>query len=103
MGVAARYYIATKINLSARERIFATMGTEENGAPLSVLSGLTRLGIDPWIEGARLAKLPEQAAARALTPLIALFPKTRLMRRLSIPAERRGARPVARGYSRYYS
>ncbi|HEV2551708.1 MAG TPA: hypothetical protein VGU20_30645 [Stellaceae bacterium] len=57
--------------------LFATMGTEENGAPLSVLSGLTRLGIDPWIEGARLAKLPKEAAARALAPLIALFPKNR--------------------------
>jgi hypothetical protein len=57
--------------------LFATMGTEDNGAPLSVLSGLTRLGIDPWAGGARLAKLPKEAAARALTPLIALFPKNR--------------------------
>jgi hypothetical protein len=57
--------------------LFADMGTEENGAPLSVLSGLTRLGIDPWVEGARLAKLPQEAAAHALTPLIALFRKDR--------------------------
>jgi hypothetical protein len=57
--------------------LFATMGTEENGAPLSVLSGLTRLGIDPWIEGARLAKLPQEAAARALAPLVASFPTDR--------------------------
>jgi hypothetical protein len=57
--------------------LFATMGTEENGAPLSVLSGLTRLGIDPWAEGARLAKLPREAAARALTPLIARVGKNR--------------------------
>jgi hypothetical protein len=57
--------------------LFATMGAEENGAPLSVLSALTRLGIDPWIEGARLARLPEEAAARALASLIALFPKNR--------------------------
>lgn len=57
--------------------LFATMGIEENGAPLSVLSGLTRLGIDPWIEGARLAKLPPEAAARALAPLVASFAKDR--------------------------
>ena len=53
--------------------LFATMGTEENGAPLSVLSGLTRLGIDPWAEGARLAKLPHKAAAEALAPIVASF------------------------------
>ena len=57
--------------------LFATMGTEENGAPLSVLSALTRLGIDPWIEGARLARLPRSAAARAISALIALLPRDR--------------------------
>src|SRR5438874_9483049 len=57
--------------------LFASIGTEENGAPLSVLSGLTRLGIDPWAEGARLAKLPKEAAAGGLAPLIALFRKNR--------------------------
>ena len=57
--------------------LFATMGAEENGAPLSVLSGLTRLGIDPWAEGARLARLPREAAARALAPLIARVGKNR--------------------------
>ena len=55
--------------------LFATMGTEKNGAPLSVLSGLARLGIDPWVEGARLAKLPRKAAAHALAPIIASFAK----------------------------
>jgi hypothetical protein len=57
--------------------LFATIGAEESGAPLSVLSGLTRLGIDPWAEGARLAKLPREAAAHALTPLIARVGKNR--------------------------
>ena len=44
--------------------LFTTMGTEENGATFSVLSGLTQFGIDPWIEDVRLAKLPKEAAAR---------------------------------------
>ena len=57
--------------------LFATIGAEENGAPLSVLSGLTRLGIDPWAEGARLARLPREAAARALAPLIVRVAKNR--------------------------
>lgn len=55
--------------------LFATLGKEENGEPLSVLSALTRLDIDPWAEGARLAKLPKEAAVRALTPVIAVFPE----------------------------
>src|SRR5690242_20785761 len=55
--------------------LYATLGKEENGEPLSVLSALTRLDIDPWEEGARLAELPKEAAVRALTPLIALFPE----------------------------
>lgn len=55
--------------------LFATLGKEENGVPLSVLSALTRLDIDPWAEGSRLAELPKEAAVRALTPLIAVFPE----------------------------
>ena len=55
--------------------LFANLGKEENGAPLSVLSALTRLDIDPWAEGSRLAELPKEAAVRALTPLIAVFPE----------------------------
>jgi hypothetical protein len=55
--------------------LFAPLGKEENGEPLSVLSALTRMDIDPWAEGARLAKLPTEAAVGALTPLIAFFPE----------------------------
>lgn len=56
--------------------LHAQMGEEEeSGAPLSVLSALTRLGADPWAEGARLSDLPRDVAARALVPMIAMFPK----------------------------
>lgn len=54
--------------------LFAQIGAEESGAPLTVLSALTRLGTDPWAEGARLSDLPKGAAARALVPAIAMFP-----------------------------
>lgn len=57
------------------EFLFAQMGEEESGAPLSVLSALTRLGIDPWAEGARLSDLPREVAAQVLVPMIAMFPK----------------------------
>jgi hypothetical protein len=39
--------------------------------PLSVISALTRLGLEPWEEAARLAALPKALAAEALTPMIA--------------------------------
>src|SRR6202040_2282677 len=55
--------------------LFAPMGTEESGATLSVLSALTRLNIDPWAEGARLANLPKEAAGRALALGIAPLPQ----------------------------
>ena len=57
--------------------LFAPLGDEENGAPLSVLSALTRLDIDPWIEAARLSNLPKEAVVGALVSLIALFPRER--------------------------
>jgi hypothetical protein len=55
--------------------LFAQMGEEESGAPLSVLSALTRLGIDPWAEGARLSDLPRDVAAQVLVPMIVMFPE----------------------------
>jgi hypothetical protein len=57
--------------------LFAPIGMEESGVPLSVLSVLTRLDLDPWAEGARLTTLPKEAATRALTALIARFPADR--------------------------
>jgi hypothetical protein len=71
MALSARFSL---LHSELNEFLFASIGTEENGAPLSVLSALTRLGIDPWEEGARLANLPADAAARALVPMIAQFP-----------------------------
>ena len=56
------------------EFLFAPLGDEENGVPLSVLSALTRLDMDPWAEAARLSALPKDAVVRALVPVIGRFP-----------------------------
>ena len=53
------------------EFLFARVGDQQNGMPLSVMSGLTRLGLDPWEEAARLGALPKALAADALVPVIA--------------------------------
>jgi hypothetical protein len=54
--------------------LFASIGTEGNGMPLSVVSALARLEIDPWQEAARLAELPRDLAAAALDGLIRRLP-----------------------------
>jgi len=57
--------------------LFAAVGEEQNGMPLNVVSGLTRLGLDPWEEAARLAALPRALAAEKLAPIIARLPVDR--------------------------
>lgn len=54
--------------------LFAPIGDEGNGHPLSVISALARLDIDPWQEAVSLANLPVTAATQRLTSLIAALP-----------------------------
>ncbi len=51
--------------------LFAPVGEEVNGVPLSVLSALSRLGLDPRDEAARLSRLTKEAAAEQLARMIA--------------------------------
>jgi hypothetical protein len=55
--------------------LFASIGEEENGVDLTVLSALARLGLDPWGEAAKLSKLTREAATTALAEKIAALPK----------------------------
>ena len=55
--------------------LYAAVRDDPDAAPLTVLSVLARLGIDPWEEAARLAQLPGEAAARALAGLISALPR----------------------------
>ena len=54
--------------------LFADVGKEVNGIPLSVLSALARLGVDPRDEAARLSRLTSKAAASQLARLLARLP-----------------------------
>lgn len=54
--------------------LFAPLGEDVNDVPLSVLSALARLNIDPWEEAAELARLPGETATQRLTSLIAALP-----------------------------
>ncbi len=55
--------------------LHAEVGEEANGVRLTVLTALTRLGIDPWQEAARLADLPRDVAITALAAAIARLPE----------------------------
>jgi hypothetical protein len=54
--------------------LFAPIGEQRNGVMLSVLSGLSRLDVDPWDDAERLALLPENRAIDALSNRIAQLP-----------------------------
>jgi hypothetical protein len=71
------------------EFLFASVGDEPNGMPLTVISALTRLGVDPWDEAARLAALPKVLAAEALAPMIARLPIGRSSRSDDVAVARR--------------
>jgi hypothetical protein len=55
--------------------LFAAVGEEKLGLPLTVLTALTRLGFDPWREAARLSDLPRETAARTFAVTIAMLPE----------------------------
>jgi len=54
--------------------LFATVGGEIDGVPLSVVSALTRLGLDPLEEAGRLSSLSNREAVEQLARLIAEVP-----------------------------
>ena len=54
--------------------LHTTLRVEHNGIELSVLSLLARAGKDPWMEAARLAGLPRDAAADSLATMIVCLP-----------------------------
>jgi hypothetical protein len=59
-------------NLSAtfNDFLFATVCEERNEMPLSVISALARLDLDPWTEAAELARMPTDSATRRLSSLL---------------------------------
>jgi hypothetical protein len=55
--------------------LFAVIGEDRNGMPLSVVSVLARVDLDPWQEAATLAALPAEMAARSLASRLAALPQ----------------------------
>jgi hypothetical protein len=71
MALPARFSL---LHSDLNDFLFAPVGEEQNGVTLSVVSALTRLGLDPWEEAARLTPLPKARAAETLADVIAQLP-----------------------------
>jgi hypothetical protein len=54
--------------------LYAPIGADRDEMPLTVLSALTRLDVDPWKEAAELSELPRDTATQRLAALIARLP-----------------------------
>jgi hypothetical protein len=54
--------------------LFALIGEDRDGMPLSVVSALGRMDLDPWHEAAALAGLPAETAALKLVALFRALP-----------------------------
>lgn len=50
--------------------LYASVGDDHNGMPLTVLSALARMDVDPWEEASKLTKLPRASAVTQLTSLL---------------------------------
>jgi hypothetical protein len=53
--------------------LFESIGLDQYGRPLSVVSALARLNLDAWAEAAQLARLPRDLAAERLSAFIRKF------------------------------
>jgi hypothetical protein len=60
--------------------LFAAIGEDSDGMPLSVVSALARMDLDPWHEAASLAAVSVEAATGKLTSLLAALPDPALRR-----------------------
>jgi hypothetical protein len=70
---ASVFFVGSEFN----DFLYAPIGVERNEMPLSVLSALARLNLDPWGEAAELSKLPKHTATQRLATLIARLPTGR--------------------------
>jgi len=50
--------------------LYASVGDDNNGMPLTVLSALARMDVDPWEEASKLTQLPQESAVRQLASLL---------------------------------
>lgn len=50
--------------------LYASVGDDKNGMPLTVLSALARMDVDPWEKASKLTQLPKESAVTKLVSLL---------------------------------
>ena len=50
--------------------LYASVGIDNDGMPLTVLSALARMDVDPWEEASKLTQLPPESAVTQLASLL---------------------------------
>jgi hypothetical protein len=50
--------------------LYASVCDDNNGMPLTVLSALARMDVDPWAEASKLTQLPQESAVTQLASLL---------------------------------
>jgi hypothetical protein len=50
--------------------LYASVGDDNNGMPLTVLSALARMDVDPWEVASKLTHLPQESAVTQLASLL---------------------------------
>jgi hypothetical protein len=53
--------------------LYASVGNDSDGMPLTVLSALARMDVDPWEEASKLTQLPQESAVTELASLLGAF------------------------------
>ena len=53
--------------------LYASVGNDSDGMPLTVLSALARMEVDPWEEASKLTQLPQESAVTELASLLGAF------------------------------
>jgi len=74
----ARYtpFLFTAVGTEKADPANANPDRRKGGEEITVLTALSRMGVDPWREAARLAELPRDEAAEALAATFANLPDT---------------------------
>ncbi len=74
MAQTMNSYSASHLGSEFNLFLFAVIGEDGNEMPLSVISALARLGVDPWTEASELAREPAETATRRLAALLGRLP-----------------------------
>jgi hypothetical protein len=60
----------TRLRCEFDQFLYASVGDDNNGMPLTVLSALARMNVDPWEEASKLTQLPRESAVTQLAALL---------------------------------